>query len=175
MEEMVDDAMNDGALGVSSALIYAPGNYASTEELIALAKVAARSGGIYASHIRNEGDSEMQALDEAFRIGREANIPVEIFHFKAAGKENWGKMPQAIAAVEKARAEGIDVNADQYPYIASATSLGAVIPPQYHAGGTDAFMGRLKDPATRAQIRKELEAPPVGNLENMWRGTGGPE
>ena len=136
MEEMVDDAMNDGALGVSSALIYAPGNYASTEELIALAKVAARSGGIYASHIRNEGDSEMQALDEAFRIGREANIPVEIFHFKAAGKENWGKMPQAIAAVEKARAEGIDVNADQYPYIASATSLGAVIPPQYHAGGT---------------------------------------
>ena len=174
MEEMVDDAMNDGALGVSSALIYAPGNYASTEELIALAKVAARSGGIYASHIRNEGDGEMQALDEAFRIGREANIPVEIFHFKAAGKENWGKMPQAIAAVEKARAEGIDVNADQYPYIASATSMGAVIPPQYHAGGTDAFVGRLKDAATRAQIRKELEAPPVGTTENMWRGTGGP-
>src|SRR5205807_8096262 len=155
------------------ALIYAPGNYASTEELIALAKVAGRSGGIYASHIRNEGDTEMRALDEAFRIGREANIQVEIFHFKAAGKENWGKMPQAIAAVEKARAEGIDVNADQYPYIASATSMGAVIPPQYHAGGTDAFVRRLKDDATSAQIRKEIEATPVGTTVHMWRYTSG--
>ena len=175
MQEMVDDAMNDGALGVSSALIYAPGSYASTEELIALAKIAGEDGGIYASHIRNEGDDEPQALEEAFRIGREAKLPVEVFHFKCAAQQNWGKMPQMIALVEKARAEGIDVNADQYPYIASATSLGAVIAPKYHAGGTDAFIGRLRDPAIRAAIRKELEAPPQGGIENMWRGTGGPQ
>jgi len=175
MEEMVEDAMNDGAFGVSSALIYAPGSYASTEELIELAKVAGRSGGIYASHIRNEGDSEMQALEEAFRIGREGNLPVEIFHLKIAGKANWGKISDVIHAIENARASGVDVNADQYPYIASATSLGAVIPPAYHAGGEDAFVARLKDPAVRAQIRKELGSPPQGSLENMWRGIGDPQ
>ena len=174
MQEMVDDAMSDGAMGISSALIYAPGNYASTEELIALAKIAAAKGGVYASHMRNEGDSEMQALDETFRIGREAGIPVEIFHLKMAGKQNWGKMKEVIDAIERARASGIDVNADQYPYIASQTSLGATIPAKYHEGGVDAFVARLKDPAQRAVIRKELEAPPTDNTENMWRGTGGP-
>jgi N-acyl-D-amino-acid deacylase len=174
MQEMVDDAMSDGAMGLSSALIYAPGNYASTEELIALAKIAAAKGGVYASHMRNEGDTEMQALDETFRIGREARIPVEIFHLKMAGKQNWGKMKEVIDAIERARASGIDVNADQYPYIASQTSLGATIPAKYHEGGVDAFVARLKDPAQRAVIRKELEAPPTDNTENMWRGTGGP-
>ena len=173
MEIAVDDAMSDGAMGVSSALIYAPGSYAKTEELIALAKVAAAKGGVYASHIRNEGDSETEALNEAFRIGREANIPVQIFHLKVSGKQNWGKMPQVIDAIEQARASGIDVTANQYPYIASATSLGAIIPPKYHDGGTDAFVARLKDPATRAQIRQELEGA-SGSFENMWRGTGGP-
>ena len=173
MEIAVDDAMSDGAMGVSSALIYAPGSYAKTEELIALAKVAAAKGGVYASHIRNEGDSETQALNEAFRIGREANIPVQIFHLKVSGQQNWGKMPQVIDAIEQARASGIDVTANQYPYIASATSLGAIIPPKYHDGGTDAFVARLKDPATRAQIRQELEGA-SGSFENMWRGTGGP-
>ncbi len=147
---MVDDAMSDGAMGLSSALIYAPGSYAKTEELIALAKVAAKKGGIYASHIRGEGDSEMDALNEAFRIGREAGIPVEIFHLKVAGKQNWGKMPEVIAAIEQARTSGVDVTADQYPYIGAQTSLGASIPPGYHAGGADEFVKRLKDPAIRA-------------------------
>ncbi|HVP54215.1 MAG TPA: amidohydrolase family protein [Candidatus Eisenbacteria bacterium] len=173
MEIAVDDAMSDGAMGVSSALIYAPGSYAKTDELIALAKVAAAKGGVYASHIRNEGDSEANALNEAFRIGRDANIPVQIFHLKVSGQQNWGKMPQVINAIEQARASGIDVTANQYPYTASATSLGAIIPPEYHEGGTDAYVARLKDPATRAQIRKELEEP-NGSFENMWRGTGGP-
>jgi dihydroorotase/N-acyl-D-amino-acid deacylase len=175
MKEMVEDAMDDGAMGLSSALIYAPGSYAQTDELIALATTAAQHGGIYASHIRNEANREMQALDEAFRIGREAHIPVEIFHLKTSGRQNWGKMPEVIAAIERARAEGIDVTADQYPYIASATSLGATIPASYHAGGSDAFIGRLRDAATRAAIRKELESPPGGTVENMWHGANGPE
>ncbi len=175
MQGLVEDAMQQGAMGVSSALIYAPGSYARTEELIALAKVASQYGGIYATHMRNEGETEMQALDEAFRIGREANLPVEIFHLKSSGMDNWGKMPQVIAAIEKARAEGIDVTADQYPYTASATSLGAIIPPKYHEGGTDAFVARLKDPAVRAAVRQQLEAKSMGSVENMWRGVGGPE
>jgi len=137
MVEYVEDAMYDGALGLSTSLIYAPANYAGTEELIALAKAASKHGGIYASHIRNEGDTEMQALDEAFRIGREANLPVEIWHFKASGRQNWGKMRDAIAKIEAARAAGLDVTADQYPYVASATSLGATIPPRFHAGGQE--------------------------------------
>ncbi len=172
MEIMVDDAMSDGAMGLSSALIYAPGSYAKTDELIALAKVAAKKGGIYASHIRGEGDSEMHALDEAFRIGREAGIPVEIFHLKVAGEQNWGKMPQVIAAIEKARASGVDVTADQYPYIGAATSLGASIPPKYHAGGADEFVKRLKNPATRQQIRKDLDST-GGSFENLYREVGG--
>ena len=159
-------------MGFSSALIYSPGSYAKTDELIALAKVAAKKGGIYASHIRNESDAEMDALNEAFRIGREANIPVEIFHLKCAGKQNWGEMPQVIAAIEHARAGGVDVTADQYPYTGAATSLGAVIPPKYHAGGPDEFVKRLKDPAVREQIRKEVEASSK-SFENLWLGAGG--
>src|SRR5271167_186954 len=172
MEIMVDDAMSDGAMGISSALIYSPGSYAKTDELIALAKVAAKKGGIYASHIRNEGDTEMDAQNEAFRIGREANISVEIFHLKVAGKQNWGKMPQVIAAIEQARASGVDVTADQYPYTGAATSLGAVIPPKYHAGGPDEFVKRLKDPALREQIRRDI-ASTDHSFENLWKGAGG--
>ena len=174
MQEKVDDAMAEGAMGLSTSLIYAPGNFASTEEIIALAKTAAASGGIYATHMRNEGTTIMQALDETFRIAREAKVPVEIFHLKVSGRQNWGKMPQVVAAIEKARAEGLDITADQYPYIASATSLGAVIPPRFHRGGTDAFVARLKDPTERAAIRKEL----LGDskqFENMWTGVGGPQ
>jgi N-acyl-D-amino-acid deacylase len=174
MQDLVAQAMRQGAMGVSTALIYAPGNYAQTDELIALAKVASQYGGIYATHMRNEGDTEMAALDEAFRIAREAKIPVEIFHLKCSGRENWGKMPQVIDAIVKARASGLDITADQYPYTASATSLGAIIPPKYHEGGPDAFVARLKDPAVRAAIRQDL-AGASGNLENMWRGSGGPQ
>jgi len=174
MEIAVDDAMSDGAMGVSSALIYAPGNYATTDELIALAKVAAAKGGVYASHMRSEGDAEFEALDEAFRIGREAKISVQIFHLKVAGKQNWGNMPKVIAAIEAARGEGIDVTANQYPYVAGATSLGAIVPPKYHDGGTDAFVARLKDPATRAQIRDDLQKKGAG-FENLWLSAGTPD
>src|SRR5271165_4427831 len=172
MEVAVDDAMSDGAMGVSTSLIYAPGNYAKTEELIALAKVAAAKGGVYASHIRSEGDAEFDALNEAFRIGREANIPVQIFHLKVAGKQNWGRMPQVIAAIEQARASGLDVTANQYPYVAGGTSLGAIVPPKYHDGGTDAFVARLKDPPPRAQIRSDLQGK-GGGFENLWLSAGG--
>ena len=172
MQELVEQSMQQGALGVSTALIYAPGNYASTEELIALAQAASKHGGIYASHIRNEGDEEMAALNEAFRIGREGNLPVHIFHLKVAGKQNWGNMPKVVAAINDARQQGLEVTSNQYPYIASATSLGASIPPKYHAGGADAFVARLKDPKTRAEIRAELEHSTKGG-ENMWHGAGG--
>ena len=134
--------------------------------------MAAAKGGVYASHMRNEGDAEFDALNEAFRIGREANIPVQIFHLKVAGKQNWGNMPKVIAAIEAARASGLDVTANQYPYVAGGTSLGASIPPKYHEGGTDAFVTRLKDPATRAQIRADLQSKGTG-FENMWRSAGG--
>ncbi|MCU1311926.1 MAG: N-acyl-D-amino-acid deacylase [Candidatus Angelobacter sp.] len=175
MQQMAEDAMQEGAMGVSTSLIYAPAFYAKTDELIALAKIASQYGGIYASHIRNEGDHEAEALDEAFRIAREANIPVEIFHLKASGRENWGKMRDVVARIEQARAQGLDITADQYPYVASATSLGASIPPRFHAGGTEAFMARLKDPAQRDSIRMELSGGDPNKFENMWRGVGGPE
>jgi N-acyl-D-amino-acid deacylase len=174
MQELVQDAMFDGALGVSSALIYAPGSYAKTDELIALAQTASKFGGIYATHMRNEGDKEDAALDEVFRIAKDANIPVEIFHLKVAGKQNWGKMQHVIERIESARAQGLDITADQYPYIASATSLSAIIPPEYHEGGSDAFVARLKDPTVRAKIRAELSID-SDKFENMWRGTGGPQ
>lgn len=173
MQQLVEQQMQQGAMGVSTSLIYAPAAYAKTDELIALAKVASKYGGIYVSHIRNQADHEMEALDEAFRIGREANIPVEIWHLKVSGRQNWGKMPQVIAAIEAARASGLDVTANQYPYPASGTSLGATIPPKYHEGGSDAFVNRLKDAQVRAAIRQELSG--GGNAENMWRGTGGPQ
>lgn len=174
MEQLVEQAMQQGAMGLSTSLIYAPAAYAKTDELIALAKAASKYGGIYASHIRNEGDREAEALEEAFRIGREANIPVEIWHLKVSGRQNWGKMPNVIAAIEGARASGLDVTANQYPYVASGTSLGATIPPKYHEGGSEAFVSRLKDPQVRAAIRKQL-AGADGKEENMWRGTGGPQ
>src|SRR5437588_10168478 len=116
----------------------------------------------------------MEALDEAFRIGREANIPVEIWHLKVSGRQNWGRMRNVIAAIETARASGLDITANQYPYTASGTSLGATIPPKYHEGGAEAFVNRLKDPQVRAAIRQEL-AGASGSAENMWRGTGGPQ
>jgi N-acyl-D-amino-acid deacylase len=174
MRTLVDEAMRHGALGVSSSLIYAPANYASTGELIELARAAAAHGGTYISHIRNEGSEILPALDEAFRIGREAGLPVHIWHLKVSGQHNWGRMPEAVAAIERARASGLEVHADQYPYVASSTSLGAVIPPKYHAGGTDALLARLKDPAIRRELR-DLLGNPAQPFENMWRGAGGPD
>ena len=174
MRKLVAQAMEDGAVGISTSLVYAPAFYAKTEELIELAKVASRYGGVYATHMRNESNSIMSALDEAIRIGAEANIPVEIFHLKMAGKPNWGKMRAVIAKIEAARARGIDITADQYPYVAGATSLGAAIPPWAHEGGTEKFVARLKDPATREKLRQEMRAP-SDKWENFYLGAGGGE
>ncbi len=176
MQQIVEQAMRDGAMGVGSSLIYAPDNYASTEELIALAKAAAPYGGTYATHMRSEGAKEFEALNETFRIGREAHVPVEIFHLKILGRDYWGNMPNVIDAIEKARASGLDVTADQYPYVGAATSLSAPIPPKYHAGGADAMIARLKDPTQRAAIKAEiLENNPNAKFENLYHGSGGPD
>jgi dihydroorotase/N-acyl-D-amino-acid deacylase len=172
MVALVDTAMQQGALGLSSSLIYSPAIYASTDELIALARPAARHGGVYATHIRNEGDGIAEALDEAFRIGGEAGLPVEIWHLKVSGRPNWGRMPRVLATIDSARAAGLDVTADQYSYIASATSLAATIPAWAHDGGSDSLLARLRDPARRRAIRDSMLAP-SGRGENMWRGTGG--
>jgi N-acyl-D-amino-acid deacylase len=172
MVALVDTAMRQGALGLSTSLVYAPAIYAPTEELIALAREARRHGGVYASHIRNEGSGIDAALDEAFRIGREADIPVEIWHLKTAGQPNWGRMPRVLARIDSARGAGLDVTADQYPYTRSATSLDASIPQWSHSGGTDSLLARLRDPVTRARIRAEMLGLTAG-AENFYRGAGG--
>lgn len=174
MKALVREEMRDGAMGVSTALQYAPAPYAKTEELIALAAEAAKAGGIYASHIRDEGDGIDGALDEAFRIGREARIPVEIWHLKAAGKANWGRMPEIVARIDQARKSGIDVAANTYAYTAWFNSFSAVIPPWAHDGGDKKLIERLKDPAMRARIRKEMETP-GGDWNNEWQEVPGPE
>jgi dihydroorotase/N-acyl-D-amino-acid deacylase len=174
MKGLVREAMQDGAVGVSTSLQYAPAPYAKTEELIALAAEAAKFGGTYASHIRDEGDFIAEALDEAFRIGREAAIPVEIWHLKAAGKSNWGRMPEIAARIEQARKSGVDVAADTYAYPAGFNSFSALIPPWAHDGGDRKLIERLKDPPTRARIRKELETP-SREWNNEWQQVNGPE
>jgi dihydroorotase/N-acyl-D-amino-acid deacylase len=174
MKALVRDAMRDGAVGLSTSLQYAPAPYAKTEELIALAREAAKFGGIYASHIRNEGDGILPALDEAFRIGREAGIPVEIWHLKAAGKANWGRMAEIVAHIEQARRSGVDVAADTYAYPAWFNSFSAVIPPWAHDGGDQKLVERLKDPAARARIRKEMETP-SDDWNNEWQEVPGPD
>jgi N-acyl-D-amino-acid deacylase len=174
MRALVREAMMQGAMGVSTALEYTPAPYASTGELIALAAEAAKFGGIYASHLRDEGANEPAALDEAIRIGREAHIPVEIFHLKVAGKANFGKMPALVAKIEAARASGVDIAADTYAYPAWFNGLSAFIPPWAHDGGDDRLIERLRDPATRARIRKEMETP-GGDWDNEWQEITGPK
>lgn len=173
MQALVADGMRQGAMGLSTALQYAPAPYASTDELIALAKTAARYGGIYATHMRSEGNDEMAALDETFRIGRDARIPVEIFHLKASGKPNWGKMPTIIARIDAARADGIDVAADTYAYTAWQNTFSAIIPPWAHEGGDSKLLERLRDPAMRARIRKDMTTPDAG-WDNEWLAINGP-
>lgn len=176
MQALVATAMKNGALGLSSALQYAPAPYARTDELIALAKVASRYGGIYATHMRDEGNDEISALDEAFRIGREARIPVEIFHLKAAGKANWRKIPAIVAAIDRARAEGLDITADTYAYTAWGNSLASIVPPWAHAGGDAKLIARLKDPATRARIKAYIQDPANDNQwNNEWKEAPGPD
>jgi N-acyl-D-aspartate/D-glutamate deacylase len=157
MEAMVDQAMRDGAFGLSSALIYVPGTFARTDELVALAKVAAKHKGIYISHIRGESFNLFNAIDEAIGIGRDAGLPVVIYHLKVGAKANWGRMNEAVAAIEKANAGGVRVSATMYPYTAGGTGLAATLPLWVQEGGRDKMLERLKDPATRAKARQEIE------------------
>jgi N-acyl-D-amino-acid deacylase len=156
MEELVERAMLDGAVGFSTGLIYVPGTYSKTPEVIGLAKAAAKHNGVYASHIRDEADNMVDAVEEAINIGRQAGIGVEISHFKTTYKPNWGRSASMVALVEKARNEGIDVTVDQYPYIASSTSLNTRLPSWVFSGGRDSLLTRLHDPATRAKIKKSM-------------------
>ncbi len=173
MEALVDTAMEQGALGVSTALEYAPAIYAPTEEIVALARAARHHGGIYATHMRSEGGAIDAALDEVFRIAREADIPAEIWHLKVAGRLNQGRMPHVLARIDSARSAGLDITGNAYPYHAAATSLDASVPAWAHAGGVDSMIARLRQPATRARIRAELLAPPKPT-DRFMRAAGGP-
>ena len=174
MQAIVAAAMRQGALGVSSALEYAPAPYASTEELIALASTAAQFGGIYATHMRSEQQSIMAAIEETIRIGREAHIPVEIWHLKAGGVGNFGLMPEIIARIDRARTAGVDVAADTYAYPAWYNDLSAFIPPWAHEGGDAKLIERLRDPAVRARLKTELAAAQT-DWDNEWQSVPGPE
>jgi N-acyl-D-amino-acid deacylase len=169
MRRVMAESMEDGALGVSYALIYPPDTYTSTEELIEVAKVASQYGGIYVTHLRSEGDHLLEAIDEAIQIGQRASIPVEIYHLKATGPHHWQKMPEAIAHIQAARESGVDITADMYPYPASGTGLDSVLPTWVSEGGT--FFERLADPAVQQQIRTELLVPSSA-WEGMAHGVG---
>ena len=174
MRGLVRSAMEDGALGVASALIYPPGSFAETNELIALAEVAAAYDGIYISHIRDEGPHLLEAIDELLEIARAADIRAEIYHFKAAGRANWSLFPKAVEKVEEAKAEGLHITADIYPYPASSTGLDAMIPPWAQEGGFDALLERLADPTARERIAHEILTE-TDEWENMYHGAGSPE
>lgn len=173
MKALVAQAMEQGALGISTALIYPPGHYAKTEELIELAKVAARYGGIYATHMRSEGQNEVAAVREALRIGEEAHIPVEIFHLKVSGKSRAGKMVDIVRMIQQARDRGQDVTADMYPYLAGATALASSLPPWVADGGMDKLLERLRDPAVRQRIKTEMSATGERTWENLYLDAGG--
>jgi dihydroorotase/N-acyl-D-amino-acid deacylase len=172
MTAIVDTLMEQGALGVWTALEYAPASYSKTDELIALARAARRHGGIYASHMRNEGEHIDDALNELFTIAREADIPAEVSHLKLSGRKTWGQMPRILARIDSARAAGLDVTADQYPYIRAATSLDASIPTWAESGGMDSLLIRLRHPATRARLHREMQNPSGGEVFYSAAGGG---
>ncbi len=174
MQELVRQEMADGALGVGSSLIYAPGFYATTEELIALAKAAGEYQGKYISHLRSEGNRLEQAVEELIRISREAGVPAEIYHLKAAGQRNWPKMDRVLEMVEAARAEGLKITADMYMYTAGATGLDAALPPSALNGGWDALFERIRNPAERARIRAAIVTP-TDEWENLYVAAGSAE
>ncbi len=174
MEALVDQAMREGALGVSTSLQYVPDMYNSTDEIIAMAKVAAKYGGTYFTHQRSESNRIDSSMDEVFRISREANIPANIWHFKTADKPNWGKMPHALEKLEAARAAGLDVAANQYPWTAGENGLDACLPPWIREGGTEKLLARLKDPKLRARAREDMMRP-TDEWENQYLGSGGPD
>jgi len=174
MQELTRQAMKEGALGVASALIYAPGAYAKTDELIALAQAVAPYNGIYISHIRNEGNQLIQGADELIDIARAAKIHAEIYHLKEAGKSNWGKLDELVRHVETARAQGLQITADMYTYTASATGLDASMPPWVQEGGFDAWVQRMKDPKVRKRVAEEMRTP-NGDWDNGLLSAGSPE
>lgn len=161
---LVDEAMREGAVGLSTGLFYPPGCYADTDEVVALAEVAAERGGFYATHMRSESDELIDSVEETLEIGRRADAPVQISHHKAVGPDNWGKIRYTLRRLELARERGVDVQCDQYPYVASSTSLGALLPNWAHDGGDEALLARLRDEATRERLREEL----VGAYEGRW-------
>lgn len=174
MRTLVRGAMEDGALGVGSALIYAPGYYAKTDELIELCKVASSYGGMYISHLRNEGNGLLEAIDELLRISKEATIPAEIYHLKESGKSNWGKIDAVIQKVEAAQREGLNISANMYTYTAGATGLDASMPPWVQEGGLVEWITRLKNPATRRRVVQEMRTP-TKQWENLLLGAGTPK
>lgn len=174
MKSLVAQAMEEGALGVASALIYAPAFYAKTDELIALAKVSAGHGGIYISHVRNEGNRLLEAADELLTIAREAGVPAEIYHLKAAGAANFHKLDELVQKVESARAAGLRITADMYTYTAAATGLDAAMPPWVQEGGYNDWAKRLRDPAIRERVKKEMSTP-TDQWENLYLLAGSPE
>jgi N-acyl-D-amino-acid deacylase len=170
MKQLVGQAMIDGAAGLSTALIYPPGTYARTDELVEMAKVAAKYGGFYSTHMRNESAKVLDAIGEALEIGRRANIPVHIYHLKAAGEENWPLMQRAIDLIRQARADGMDVTADIYPYIRNGLGLSSLIHPRHYAQGSEAFLKTLSDPQVRRELRREIET--TQDWENWYRHVG---
>ena len=172
MKKLVADAMRDGALGLSTSLQYIPARFATTDELVELAKVARQYGGIYATHQRSEANALDESLHEVFEIARRAKIPVEIWHLKTAYKKNWGRMPEILNKIKQARASGLDVSADIYPYIAGSTSLSACLPPWAQEGGVEKMLARLRDSATRERIKKEISEDHK-DWENIYLGSGG--
>lgn len=172
MKSLVAQAMQEGAFGISTALIYPPGHYANTDELVELTKVVSQYGGIYATHMRSEGRFELRAIDEALQIGREAHVPVEIFHLKVIGQSRWGSMPKIVAKIQAARDSGQDVSADMYPYVAGGTALAASLPPWVADGGREKLLQRLQDAATRSRIKDELKTE-HDNWENLYLDSGG--
>jgi N-acyl-D-amino-acid deacylase len=171
MRDLVEREMKGGALGIASALIYAPGFYATTDELIEISKVAAKHHGIYISHMRSEGNRLIEAVDELIRISREAGLPAEIYHLKAAGQPNWPKMDRVIEMVEAARKSGLRITADMYTYTAGGTGLDAAMPPWAEDGGYDALFKRLRDPAQRAKIAAAIRTP-TDAWENLYLAAG---
>ena len=174
MRRLVSQAMREGALGVGSALIYAPGVYAETDELVALAEVAGRYGGMYITHLRSEGNNLLEALDELITIAKKANVAAELYHMKVAGKANWHKLEAMIEKIEKARVEGLSITADMYNYTAGATGLDAAMPPWVQAGGHRAWVARLKNPVIRRRVLREMSTP-TDKWENLYLLAGSPE
>jgi N-acyl-D-amino-acid deacylase len=172
MRALVRQAMDEGAMGLTSALIYTPGTFATTSELVELAKVASQSGGMYISHMRSEGNRLLEAIDEVITIAKDANIRAEIYHLKAAGQSNWNKLGDAVAKIDAARKSGIELTADMYTYTAGSTGLDAAMPPWVQEGGYDAWAARLRDPKVRERLRKEMLVN-SNEWENLMLAAGG--